>query len=157
MVLEQQVLRGIAAEGELGEQDDLRARLARLRDRLRDHLRVALDVTHDRVELGEGEAQGGHRGSIARGGDRRRVESAETVFRVATFPARHDYRRNSLSRIARLCIASAVVAISALAPAAASAAQPALSHAEARDALVAATAALAPAQQLSAGGDLPAP
>ena len=54
---QEQVLGRVPREAELGQEDELGAGIARTPDRLRDQLRVAVDVTDGGIDLGEGEPE----------------------------------------------------------------------------------------------------
>jgi len=56
---QQEVLRWVTRHGELGEDDEVGARSARLRDALEDQLAVAVEVADDRVDLREREPHSG--------------------------------------------------------------------------------------------------
>ena len=60
-----QVLGGVAGDGEFGEGDDGGAGLAGGGDAVADALAVAVDVADGGVELGEGDAAGAHGDRIA--------------------------------------------------------------------------------------------
>ena len=59
-LVEQQILRRIAGQGQLGKQQHVDPRVARPPEVLHDLGRVALDVTHREIDLGQGDPELGH-------------------------------------------------------------------------------------------------
>ncbi len=55
---QQEILRWVARDGKLGEEDELGACCARLVEAGQDPVAVAVEVADDRVDLGEGESHG---------------------------------------------------------------------------------------------------
>ena len=102
-LLEQQVLGRVAGERELGEEDELRARLGRPAHALAHLVRVARDVAHRRVHLVQRDADGSgvcHPSSIALGcrEPRRRLSRG----RAAAQPELHELAQPRVVRGGRL-------------------------------------------------------
>ena len=78
---EQQVLRRVARDGELGQDDEVRRRALRLRHRGRDPLDVPIQVADDDVELRERDPHAGilHTGEVTAAGSFRLTITNVTV------------------------------------------------------------------------------